>query len=971
MGNPSEKASLSYVEARTQYLESLRDIQKSKAEREEAKKNLENSQKREQYAEEAMLYFEENKSTWESNKITVMDVREEQTRKLQEKLDALFGRTVEVSIEEFNLGMMPESLNDIIKAVAENTIIQSGLQKRLQQIFGNEVRKHPEAKAKLQPEADAQELANGILYLADLYNVNKAEAALDIKRKRGLSFDKLKKLEPVEQEQVTKIIDRLIGENHEPNKPVQSLSDYDYERHQEIDKSTGFLWNRKKKTREVEEEKRRLEEKKAFIKRIVQEAKERGEEYKRTLEAGLKRTDLLKIIEEENKSKKSQVKEIEMVEQKIAESVPGEARNKKVDKELEENNPWKNEEEETKKEFKTASRKRFFYELALDMTEGMVDTLKKGIVVITDGVIQAPLQELQQKIAQEEQALEQKKRDIAAGSNVKTVNTVVLTEIVKEHDTQIESIGKMKEEARRLEKVEKERIEENHKRLHYGVVEAMPPVERRKGSEEIISEIQGKVSEGNLAAQNVCKNDAQKRNDDLQATIDDVEKELQQEADYRELQSCIQEVSKVFTDHSLNNLETAITVCQKVYRLANKIMGRGGDSEQQEEQSEFQGLEAPLNAVKTALQSKEPQNRDELRNSILEIGELLDNKLSELHDNVKSNTLRIQRECAALENNFIGLKERETEFSEWRKGKEEDTATLMIQFTKEQTEKWSDDFDNVIEAQEKGIQAAKDMHTEEQKNIADATKKLESFTDKDQELSEKEDQLHHAFAQTVKQNIGEKKTYRTLSKEDVFAEEGPEDFSFLSKLTKVNMSAGMNLDKAMEAFRKIHINGVNAVMYFNLEERYQKAMVDETEANKLIRGLPDYGSKIKEALQATFEKPSQKPTGYVAGLVGQSIAVENDSLLLSAVKLKHEVLSKDEVAALKGQEREDYDRISSFNRYTGMITSSMNEIREVVAESELKGREKQTVRDKAYSQAVYRSRNIFAKTNVEKAGMSK
>lgn len=216
-------------------------------------------------------------------------------------------------------------------------------------------------------------------------------------------------------------------------------------------------------------------------------------------------------------------------------------------------------------------------------------------------------------------------------------------------------------------------------------------------------------------------------------------------------------------------------------------------------------------------------------------------------------------------------------------------------------------------------------------------------------VEEQRRRMELAFAETVEKAAVEGYEPVTLNRETVME---ADHYRFLTSLTGVEMRPDMDLQTAMEAFGRIYINGINAISYFsmkdqaegysNLEDDWRKALIEgQGDREKLMAAIADKAGAIREALQAQFD-PEKPLKGDAKMLAGQMIAVENDSMMLSAVHLR------------SGQPGSpENETIRSFNRSSTTVCSQFNEFRQATARLELQAeREKKApAQQKAVRQA--------------------
>lgn len=261
----------------------------------------------------------------------------------------------------------------------------------------------------------------------------------------------------------------------------------------------------------------------------------------------------------------------------------------------------------------------------------------------------------------------------------------------------------------------------------------------------------------------------------------------------------------------------------------------------------------------------------------------------------------------------------------------------------------------ITKAEEKKSKMSEAVNEAKNKNIA----KAEQIKDKLNEIDNMNKAFNKEFVDTVKAADEEDKKNKpvVLDKEDVIkTRENDTDFSFLSKLTGVEMNQNSEMADVLDAMSNVYINGINACAYFDLQGKYINALrADDKEAAKqdFMKQVLECGDSIQDCFKAPFDKDVKGP------LVGQIISVENDSMLLSAVTLKSDLES-------------DKAAVSEFNKINKLINSDFNEMRVEVAKNALdkereqkraermaqKEKGKDMDKDDLLAKAVFKSRDM-------------
>lgn len=442
-----------------------------------------------------------------------------------------------------------------------------------------------------------------------------------------------------------------------------------------------------------------------------------------------------------------------------------------------------------------------------------------------------------------------------------------------------------------------------------------------------------------------------------------------------ELESVSKKLQGLFTEGKLDTIDKVVKVGQVV---ANFVIDRMNNLKGESSSTEHVDIQQTLKSLEESLTDDEP--KEHTVETLLKIGKLAYGKIREIDETVSAQNSQAASELDVAETGYEKLLAEEKDFEDFIKQMPpEDLGSNLL-------EQWNAFYDKsaekTIQMLDRDIQDAKagEVRAAARKDeAASATAVLqENLSDQDEQikadkaaLSDQKAKLKTAFATDIKGNG--KNDPVELSYQDIFAEPVGEDFTFLSKLTGVQMSEGMDVDAAMNAFGRIYINGINAVSYFDLADRWQEASFGDPASpenqearSKLVRGLTYFGKEIQSALKAPFGSQEKNR------LTGQMIAVENESLTLSPVTLSAQVQKGTANASVTV----NTEAISQFNRTSAMISDSFNEVRLAAAEAQRRldvnpdrrkrnllaedlkdEKDRQEWRDRRLAKAVHRSRN--------------
>lgn len=446
-----------------------------------------------------------------------------------------------------------------------------------------------------------------------------------------------------------------------------------------------------------------------------------------------------------------------------------------------------------------------------------------------------------------------------------------------------------------------DRIRENREALDGGFRSAASPDVEEQAVSQMVHAISLEAAGNSPLNQELAR--ARERLDSRQLETlmkEDAAAAAAMEERIRSIESASQTLAPLFQEQSLSRIDAIVDISQ---RAVNCLIGHLNQAAGQEDPIEPIDIRGKMAELKEKIQNKQEEHAP----VALEFVELAKVMYTEGFQKVKEqlDALYQKKEeaFAAAESGYLDFMEEEQQFNAFLSSvspeslgtnrldawnafydQAEQTAVGML----DDQIRWAESGRDI--AREREAQAAGEADTlherlEEQKQLLEEARKTREDA--------REHSTRQAFYQTVLENADQPRNPVVLTRSDLFAENQGE-FALLEKLTGVAFSRDMEIEKAMDAFGSIQINGLNAVAWFDLYEPWDKVYQGSPESQEtrtakkeLFDNLARYESQIREALKVPFDGTRRQ--GLEEGarrLEGQMIAVENSRLGLSALELK-------------------------------------------------------------------------------------
>ena len=626
-----------------------------------------------------------------------------------------------------------------------------------------------------------------------------------------------------------------------------------------------------------------------------------------------------------------------------------------------------NQFKQAKSNYRIAGVKMKVMGMAASLMGNVTQTYRDQLIKVTEGIIKGELvekenqrNELIEKINRMSQG--QSRLSEASVSNQGTTRQRITFDALeterlvqtgnslqKSQNDLNKSLVQLNQEIEEMKQSQEQRIQENRERID-SIFHDPSRIDANllKRRNEIMHQISQEV-EQELPSAGDQKAQYQVREEELNQFISEDEmlhNELQKSIET--IQQGSDSLKSLLTETNLSRMDLVANV---IVKACNVAIGKINEANNNANPIAPINLEQSLDELENTLSSDEPK-AEHLLTKVFKIGTLVYDKMTQVNQSVQEMNQEMVTDFLVSKQNYDGLirqneklkqaqlagnlLEQKQEFynHEMEKVKEdlrerEEFSRTAAEKTAEQQKKIQSD----IQKKQEEIYGVES--SEEIQNAVAENKSLNQIVQENQKnLEAKRDSMHLAFAQTVKEHENEPASLAELNVEDdILSNEFQQDnFEFLSKLTGVPMNKDMPLDMAMNAFGRIYINGLNAIDYFNLDERYKNARYSDpqqdmssgiTESQKLVQGLVYYGESIRQALEAQVN-PERKEhlQGDAKCLFGQMLAVEDKNMKLSPVKLN----SNDPEVSKKAE---------TFNKHSDLIAKQWNEMRSMAAEFEI------------------------------------
>lgn len=633
---------------------------------------------------------------------------------------------------------------------------------------------------------------------------------------------------------------------------------------------------------------------------------------------------------------------------------------------------------QAKSEYRTASVKMRVMDMAASLMGKVTQTYRDQLIKVTEGLIKG---EVAEKETQRNELLEkinkmsqgQSRISEAAIANPMTSRQRITLDALEterlvqtgnriqksqnELNTQLVQLNR---EIQEMKQSQEQRIQENRERIDAMFQEpSRLDADLLKRRNEIMEQISQEV-EQELPSSGDQKAQHQLREEEFNQFI--LEDEMLQQ-EWKKHVEAIQQGSEalksLLTETNLSRMDLAANIIVKVCNIA---IGKINEANKDSNPVEPILLDQTLDELENTLSSDEPK-AEHLLTKVFRIGTLVYDKMAQANQSIQQIKQETETDLLVSKQNYDGiirqneqikqtqqtgnLLERKQNF--YKNEMEQVKASLRDreEFSRTAARKAARQQDMLqadIKSKQDNIYGITDPEQIQDKS-AESKSLSEILQENQRNLDVKKDSMNLAFAQTVKEHEKDPVSFAELDIEDdiVSKEFHPDQFEFLSKLTGIQMNKDMPLDMAMNAFGKIYINGMNAIDYFQLDERYKNIRFSDlqqdvpsgmTESEKLVQGLVYYGESIRQALEAQVNPEKQENLqGDAKRLYGQMIAVEDQTMRLSPLKLHSNDL-------------EISKKVEKFNKHSDLITDQWNQMRSMAAEFEIakQTKEKETIR---------------------------
>ncbi len=610
---------------------------------------------------------------------------------------------------------------------------------------------------------------------------------------------------------------------------------------------------------------------------------------------------------------------------------------------------WEQKHKKAESQYNSSKTKRNLLGTAAGTMDKITRKYRDMLVMLTDGVIKAELQDALDEKAVIEMELNNKRTTQTAATRVMSGELLETDNRTKIDQQELEQRGehqtapeRLQEEINELERrivMQNQKIErirsqqelrilENHRKIDEAL-EIQPEFDTEIETKRLAFaedcyrealgdptaadyEIRRKVVESRMAL-------ARKESQEAAAAAEESIQQLAESLGFIDEKS--QKASTVLTESTQKKLDLAVKIGEKVINfLSKRAAEAAGEKEPAEEFSVSQKLED----LKQKLQ-EEPETEQHVVNSLLEVGKLLypimvkkNQELQTVYDKFANQTLDDERILMDLDMLQAGFEMYQLKRAEKADVRPEDFTQDMIRFLDQK----DDDARHAVEIQlhlmENAAKSAREKSTEYQEKIVPEKEqarasKIEAANNSLKVCKESEQEIQRVFVKTL-QSTSQKADPRVVVSEETLTQKAP--IAFLSQLTGVSMEEGMNLDDAMDAFGRIYTNGLSAAAYYDLGNRYTEAMVAGPEAQtQLLTEMTTHAESIQAALNHVAHPEDTPLTEEARRLSGQLLAIEDpDCARLQAVVLDGNSSQKE-----------------AYNRHAIMTANSFNDMREEIA----------------------------------------
>lgn len=632
------------------------------------------------------------------------------------------------------------------------------------------------------------------------------------------------------------------------------------------------------------------------------------------------------------------------------------------------------EQKQARSDMRMSAARCYALGLAAHTMEKYTRVFRDVVVTMTEAAIRSPLYEKQEEIKELQKQLDQRDKGLSllvtesgravsqAGGERAKVSLDDLNTAAKKDASdakKAEDIYKQNRDLRgrlveaghryaELQSSTEKRIQENREQIDTIFsgerTEKLPDgqdmSDRLTNIYENVARKQGEAADQILARSELDQKTAK----EIREKSDREEKELRESLGQIETNS--EKIKGLFTEDSKKKMDLAADALYKITKfISEKAADATGTAASDDGENGFD-LRGKLDDLKKSMENPE-EAKEHVADQLLDISRLAYQKIRDLNQEVKDSYLKAQEEATVCEVRSQGLEQMQEDFAKSQQENpglyeglpnlaEKWKAYLGAQKTagKENIERNAKLTESARE--EAGAQK-KELTEQKQKKEAELAEKQEQITKNQQKLSEAREQARTSFLETVHENREEQPGQLSMDPE---ALAGMDGFAVLSALTGRKMSADMELRDAMNAMGSLYINGLNASAWFGLGERYQNLMQADPNANEtpkerrnFVAGMEYFGNDIKQALLASADpEKAAGLTGYAKQLVGQTLSVEQDHMLLSAVTLKDN----------------GSDKVRAYNRYAQIAADNFNQMRKEAASLHLAPKkENSAVREEA------------------------
>ena len=600
-----------------------------------------------------------------------------------------------------------------------------------------------------------------------------------------------------------------------------------------------------------------------------------------------------------------------------------------------------------KKEAKSAGMEAKVTGFLAQKVGKFTDFYRTKIREVSDGMIKAPRLEKEAEMKE----LNKKLEDAGIASAFMEIDNVESFSVNKFHsaidealankelnlaDLQIHEISKkilqLNEELLTLKETEEKRLQENEIKFNKIFSKTIPTERMQLENASIAkrdSEIEAANGNENKIALANAEYELRKSELDDKFTEEDLKDEtFKKEID--KINKVSEKLGKSLNEANLSKIDTVVSIGESIVNFAlGKLQGDDSD-----EGMEPISVNDALDQMKESL-TAEPET-EHVVNKILEMGEIVYQKLQNVNDSLNEKYQDASREHSLKTNLYKAL---ESDNQRFQTKCANDTENIMgislkdkrITYLKEEKSKVKEKLNGDINAKNEakkaiGKKVAKlnDQFTAKEKEVTDSTKKMSDGFSRMESLEKQMDELRDIQLDNYRNNVDKPLTKAVtpikLKKNKLFSDVDLigklTNAELIGQLTNAPLDANASLDDVMERIQKINMNGLGLINFIDTNNEYSE-MLSANEADQRAfaeKMLNSAGSTLKEQLGKSI------------------IAVEQDDYLLHPVLL------------------EGNSKYKSHNNSTTLMVADFNAIRLESARLNIKVRETEKVVDNMKTQ---------------------